>query len=402
MPAPGVGPDMDDEEFLLLNPGPVPVRQPVLDAMAEPMVSHRSADFEAVYERAQDGVEYVFEHSSLDGSSTSAGGTTLLLNGTATMGMEAAVANLVGADDHVVSLVNGKFGRRFARIAERHAGSVTRVEVPWGESIPVDSVADAVGSETDLVTMVHNETSTGLRNPVAAVGELLADHDAHFAVDGVTSVGADEFLVDEWNVDVAITDAQKALESPPGLSAVYVADGVEEHFDGESAPFYEDLDWHIRKAESHQTPFTSAVPLFRGMAEAVEAIEEEGMPDRIARHRRQASAFRAGFDALGLEQFPEVSGETELSNTVTAIQLPDPIYEDADDFFAAIAERNVSISGGQAHLGGQIFRVSNMGSLSSDQIVRGVRVVGEALNEVGIDADVDAGVAAAEEQLAGE
>jgi aspartate aminotransferase-like enzyme len=386
-----------DDDFLLLNPGPVPVRQSVLDAMAEPMVSHRSAAFEAVYERAQAGVEYVFERSTPTERRTSAGGTALLLNGTATMGMEAAVANLVGSDDHVVALVNGKFGRRFARIAERHTDDVTRVDVPWGESIPLSAVEEAVRPDTRLVTMVHNETSTGLQNPVWGVGDLLADHDAHFAVDGVTSVGGDVFCVDDWHVDVAITDAQKALETPPGISAVYVTDGVRDAFDGESAPFYEDLDWHLRKAESHQTPFTSAVPLFRGMAEAVEAIEREGMAARIARHHRQARAFRHGFDALGLEPFPEATDHTVLSNTVTAISLPEPIRDDAEEFFAAVEERGVSISGGQAHLGGEIFRVSNMGSLRGDQVVRGVRAVGEALSAVGIDTDPEAGVAAARE-----
>ncbi|ESP89590.1 pyridoxal-phosphate-dependent aminotransferase family protein [Candidatus Halobonum tyrrellensis] len=389
----------EDEEFLLLNPGPVPVREDVLESMAEPMVSHRSADFEAVYERAQDGLDYVFEHSTPDGSSTSAGGTSLVLNGTATMGMEAAVANLAGDDDEVVSLVNGKFGRRFARIADRHAGSVTRVEADWGDSVDVDDAAAAISDDTAVVTMVQNETSTGLLNPVEAVGELAADHDARFVVDGVTSIGGDEFRVDDWNVDIALTDAQKALEAPPGVSAMYVTDGVEAALDGESAPFYEDLDWHLRKAESHQTPFTSAVPLFRALATAVEAIEAEGMPARIDRHRRQSAAFREGFAALGLDRFPEPTGETELSNTVTAIALPDAIRGDADDFFDAVAERNVSISGGQAHLGGDIFRVSNMGSLPDASVVRGVRVVGEALGDAGVDADVDAGVDAAESRL---
>ena len=386
-----------DDDFLLLNPGPVPVRQQVLDAMAEPMVSHRSAEFEAVYERAQEGVEYVFEQSTPTERQTADGGTALLLNGTATMGMEAAVANLVDPDDHVVALVNGKFGRRFARIAERHSEDVTRVDVTWGESIPLSAVEEAVRPDTRLVTMVHNETSTGLQNPVWGVGDVVADHDAHFVVDGVTSVGGDVFCVDDWNVDVAITDAQKALETPPGISAVYVTSEVQDAFDGASAPFYEDLDWHLRKAESHQTPFTSAVPLFRGMAEAVEAIEREGMPARIDRHHRQARAFRHGFAALGLEPFPDAADHTVLSNTVTAMSLPEPLRGDAEEFFAAVEERGVSISGGQAHLGGEIFRVSNMGSLRGDQIVRGVRAVGEALSAVGIDADADAGVAAARE-----
>jgi aspartate aminotransferase-like enzyme len=390
-----------DEDFLLLNPGPVPVTDEVSAAMDEPMVSHRSSAFEAVYERAQDGLDYIFEESTLDGTATAtdAGGTSLILNGTATMGMEAAVANLVGPGDHVVALVNGKFGRRFARIAERYA-DVTRVEVLWGESIPLDDVAAAVTDDTDLVTMVHNETSTGLLNPVAGVGRIAADHDARFVVDGVTSIGGDVFCIEPWNVDIAITDAQKALAAPPGISAMYVTEDVVDDLDGESAPFYEDLAWHLRKADAHQTPFTSAVPLFRALALAVEDIVDETMPDRITRHRRQAAAFRAGFTEMGLELFANADDATVLSNTVTAVSLPDPVRgDDADAFFGGVEERNVSISGGQAHLGGTIFRVSNMGGLADEAILRGVRAVGEAMAEAGVAVDVDAGTAAARAEL---
>ncbi|XVH32779.1 pyridoxal-phosphate-dependent aminotransferase family protein [Haloferacaceae archaeon DSL9] len=389
-----------NEEFLLLNPGPVPVTDDVLQSMAEPMVSHRSAEFEAVYERAQDGLEYIFTESIRDGSTTNDDGTAVILNGTATMGMEAAVANLVAPGEEVVSLVNGKFGRRFARIAERYTDEVTRVEVEWGESIPVDDVADAVTDETRLVTVVHNETSTGLLNPVESVGEIAADHDALFVVDGVTSIGGDEFKIDDWNVDIAVTDAQKALAAPPGTSAMYITDRAAAELDGESAPFYEDLEWHLRKADQHQTPFTSAVPLFRALAVAVEEIVDEGMPNRIERHRAQSRAFRAGFDAFGLDAFPNADGETELSNTLTAMSLPEGIRGDAaSEFFDAVAERNVSISGGQAHLGGEIFRVSNMGHLTTEQVLRGVRTIGEAFVDAGRDVDVDAGVEAARAEL---
>jgi aspartate aminotransferase-like enzyme len=387
------------EDFLLLNPGPVPVAREAREAMSEPMVSHRSAAFEAVYERAQDHLDYVFEHSTPSGASTSSGGTSLILNGTASMGMEAAVANLADADSEVVAVVNGKFGRRFARIADRHA-DCTRVSFDWGEPVDVDRVADAVSADTDVVTMVQNETSTGLLNPVEAVGEIAADADARYVVDGVTSIGGDEFRIDDWHVDIAVTDAQKALAAPPGVSALYVTDRAAEHIDGESAPFYEDLDWHLRKADSHQTPFTSAVPLFRALAESTADIREEGMPDRIARHRRQSAAFREGFRAMGLESFPRLNDHAEYSNTLTAIRLPAGARgDDAPAFMEAVAARGVSISGGQAHLGGDIFRVSNMGHLTSEQILRGIRTVGEALREVGVDAATEAGLDAARGRL---
>jgi aspartate aminotransferase-like enzyme len=388
----------DADDFLLLNPGPVPLSDAVRRSMDEQMVSHRSAEFEDTYRRAQEGLDYVFTRSTPDEASTAAGGTSLILNGTATMGMEAAVANLVDRDSEVVTLVNGKFGRRFKRIAERHARAEP-VEVDWGESFDLDAVAEAITDDTDVVTMIHNETSTGLLNPVPEVGELARGHDAAFVVDGVTSIGGDEFRIDDWNVDVAITDAQKALAAPPGTSAMFVTDRARERIDGESAPFYEDLDWHLRKAEGHQTPFTSAVPLFRALAVAVEEIREEGMSARIERHRRQSRAFREGFDALGLEAFPTLREGTGKSNTLTAIELPEVVKDDPDAFFGAVGERNVSISGGQAHLGGEIFRVSNMGNFTPEQIVRGVRTVGEAMNDAGFECEVEAGVEAARSVL---
>ena len=387
---------MGDESFLLLNPGPVPVTETVRAAMAEPMVSHRSAEFEAVYERTVAGLDTVFTRSTLDGAPTAADGRSLVLNGTATMGMEAAVANL--APDRVVALVNGKFGRRFARIADRYA-RVDTVDVDWGASFDLADVDAAITDDTDVVTMVHNETSTGILNPVAAVGDLAAHHDAYFVVDGVTSLGGDEFRIDDWYVDVAVTDTQKALAAPPGISAIYATDRAIDAFDGDRAPFYEDLDWHVRKAADDQTPFTSAVPLFRGLAVALGQITAEGMPTRIRRHRRYAAAFRDGFAAMGLALFPDLNPESAYSNTVTAVSLPEAVRDDPAAFFDAVAAQNVSISGGQAHLSGEIFRVSNMGELTPDDIVRGIRAVGMALDESGFDTAVDAGETAARNRL---
>ena len=386
------------EDLLLLNPGPVPLADSVRDVMREPMVSHRSSAFEADYERANDGVKYVFEHSSIDGSQTASGGTSLLLMGTATLGMEAAIANLVGPDSTVVPVVNGKFGRRFRRIAERYA-TVRPVTFDWGESIDIDTVAEAIDDDVDLVAMVHNETSTGLLNPVAAIGELAAQHDAQFVVDGVTSIGGDAFHLDDWGVDIAITDAQKALAAPPGISAVYLAEGIDAIIDGGNAPFYADLPRHVRKVADNQTPFTSAVPLVRAMAASMERIREEGMASRISRHRRQARAFRSAFAEMDLELFPTVTGPSRISNTVTAVSLPDRVRDEPSAFFDAVAERNVSISGGQAHLGGEIFRVSTMGELTSEQILRGVRSIGEALDDIGHSVELEAAIGTAQSEL---
>ncbi|MFB6361835.1 MAG: alanine--glyoxylate aminotransferase family protein [Halobacteriales archaeon] len=389
----------EDEEFLLLTPGPVPLAPEVREAMAEPMVSHRSAEFEAVYERARDGLNKVFERSTLDGTRTSQSGTTLLLNGTATLAMEAAISNVVDQDEEVVALVNGKFGRRLARLGEHYA-RCERIQVDWGESFDLDAVRAAVSDDTAAVTMVHNETSTGLLNPVEAVGDVAADHGANFIVDGVTSIGGDAFRIDDWGVDAAIVGSQKALAAPPGLSGLYLAGEVADRVSGDAGPFYAELPAHRRKAAERQTPYTSAVPLFRGLAVALERLHEEGLPRRIERHRRYAAAFREGFRALGLELFATPNGPSAYSNTVTAVRLPSSIREAPAAFFDAVSDRNVAIAGGQAHLDGELFRVSNMGAIGPPAIERGVRAVGEALAETGLEVRVEDGVAAARKQLA--
>ena len=389
------------DDFLLLTPGPVPLQPPVTDAMTEPMVSHRSASFAETVATLTADLEWIFTHSTLDGYDTTPpdGGTALVLNGTATLGMEAAVSNLVAPGDRVVALVNGKFGERFARIAERYA-AVERVAVPWGEAFDMETVAAAISPTTDLVTMVHNETSTGILNPASGVGRLAAEADARFVLDGVTSIGGDVVCIDDWHVDIAITDAQKALGAPPGISAVYVTDAVTDALDGERGPFYADLPRHLQKAAAAQSPFTSAVPLYRAFAAATAAIREEGMPRRIARHRQQAAAVRAGLEAMGLELFAAVRDVTVHSNTVTAARLPPSLRGEASaPFFDAVAAADVAIAGGQAHLGGEIFRISNMGDHRPAAIERGLAAVADALTTAGVDADADAAVTAAQTVL---
>ena len=388
------------DDFLLLNPGPVPVSNAVRRAMDTPMVSHRSPEFETIYRRAQDGLEHVFTRSTLSGRSTAHDGTALLLNGTATMGMELAIANLVGPDDELVALVNGKFGRRFERIAERYC-SVRTVEVEWGAAFDLEEVAAAIDDDTTVVTMVHNETSTGMLNPVAGVGPIVRDHDAVFVVDSVTSLGGDVFCIDDWCVDIAITDAQKALAAPPGVSGLYITPRAAERASSDTAPFYQDLSWHLRKAEEGQTPFTSAIPLMRAFGAALEEIREEGLSTRIRRHRQQSAALREGLRGLWLDLFPDPSGASVYSHTVTAATLPPSVRETPAPFFRAVRDRNVSISGGQGHLDGRICRVSNQGVLYDEDIVRGVRTIGESLLDVGVTVDLEAALTVTREELRG-
>ncbi|HII51680.1 MAG TPA: alanine--glyoxylate aminotransferase family protein [Halobacteriales archaeon] len=386
------------EDFLMLNPGPVPLSKNVRDEMARTLVSHRSPEFAETYQQFRDGLDYVFRHSTIDGSSSTDNGMSIPLMGTATMGMESAIINLAGPKDEVVALDNGKFGERFVDIADRNC-LVKPIRANWGDSFDMESIKETITSNTHLVAMVHQDTSTGIMNPIKEVGEIAKENGAFFVVDGVSSIGGDEFKIDEWGVDVVVADAQKALASPPGISAIFATEHALESFDNTHAGYYQDLPAYVKTTKQNKTPFTSAVTLVRAFVVALENFKEEGIQNRISRHRTQALANRTAFMDMGLPMFPNLDDHSDYANTVTVVNLPDPISGNSSDFFKAMKQRNVSASGGHAHLKDLILRMSNMGDLSTAQVLRGIQTVGEALCDCGINADTDSALDIAEKIL---
>jgi len=386
------------EDFLMLNPGPVPLSKNVREEMARTLVSHRSPEFAETYQQFRDGLDYVFRHSTIDGRSSTDNGMSIPLMGTATMGMESAIINLAGPKDEVVALDNGKFGERFVDIADRNC-LVKPIRANWGDSFDMESIKETITSNTHLVAMVHQDTSTGIMNPIKEVGEIAKENGAFFVVDGVSSIGGDEFKIDEWGVDVVVADAQKALASPPGISAIFATEHALESFDNTHAGYYQDLPAYVKTTKQNKTPFTSAVTLVRAFVVALENIKEEGIQNRISRHRTQALANRTSFMDMGLPMFPNLYDHSDYSNTVTVVNLPDPISGNSSDFFKAMKQRNVSASGGHAHLKNQILRMSNMGDLSTAQVLRGIQTVGEALCDCGINVDTDSALDIAEKIL---
>lgn len=379
------------EETLLLNPGPVKMRHEVREALSTPMISHRSAEFEAVYDDVRSGFRHLYTHSRTDGRPSEWDGRVLLLNATATLGMEAAVSNFVSPDDTVLALKNGNFGRRFAQIAERHC-RVEEIEIPWGESFDVEAVTEAIRTgEYDMVTAVQTETSSGLRNPIGEIGAAVADTDALFVVDGVSAIGGEYVHPAEWGIDVSVVDAQKAVAASPGVCAMFLSAEALASLDEHQTAFYADLHRTLERSDRSQTPFTSAVTLFFGLQTALEGIREVGVDAWLEDHARRARAWERAARAMGLELFASPAGPSDFANTVTAIELPETVRSDPDAFFGALRERNVFVGGGHAHLSGEIFRLGSMGDLTPADMERGLGAIGEAFHAAGADVDVDAG-----------
>ncbi|OPY50357.1 MAG: phosphoserine aminotransferase [Methanosaeta sp. PtaU1.Bin112] len=322
------------------------------------------------------------------------------MTGSGTLGMDAAVAGIIGHEDKIVTISNGKFGERFTEIGERY-GKCVPVKFDWGMPFDLDRVEAALEEGAKAVAMVHNETSVGLTNPAKEVGRLAKKYDAAFIVDGISSIGGNEFLTDEWNIDIAITGSQKALAVPPGLAVVSVSPRAEEKFLAQSASYYADLKAHLKSARKSpaQTPFTPAVPLFFAMQEALHMAAEEGFAARRERAAKQAESVRSAAKALGIELFPQTNEHSYYSNTVTAMKMPEGVSD--DKLRGGMKKKGVIVSGGQEQLKGKIFRIGTMGVCSSGDLLRTIQTLELILLKEGNIHSCGAGVEAMSRVLDG-
>jgi aspartate aminotransferase-like enzyme len=223
--------NMDLEDSLLMMPGPVSVSTRVLRAMSKPMINHQSTEFAGIYTDCKEILSSVFQTKN----------NIVVINGSGTAGMEAAVGSLTSNGDKVIAIENGKFGERFKDLAALYA-EVVPVVFEWGQSVDLEVVKEKLEEGAKAITLVHNETSAGILNPAAEIGKLAKKHDALFIMDGITSIGGDDVKIDEWGVDVAIVGSQKCLAAPPGLAAGSVSEKAIEVMKGISKrPYYNDL-----------------------------------------------------------------------------------------------------------------------------------------------------------------
>ena len=371
-----------EKEPLLMLPGPVPMPERVRYAMMRQAINHRSAEFGAVYADCVRVLKTAFGTAN----------DLFVISGSGTAGMEAAVAN-VGRDREIACLVNGKFGERLYKISQRY-GKAHEIASEWGTPLNLEALERQLEQGAQVVTLVHNETSAGIKNPAQEVGRLARKYDALFIMDGITSIGGDEVDVDAWGVDIAIVGSQKCLAAPAGLAAVSVSGRAWERLT-KNPPFYLDLAAYRKSAAGKpmETPYTPAVPLFFALREACLLVEEEGLANRIARHRKMAQAVRAAAQAWGLSLFPKIDARHEYSTTATAISYPAGIKD--DEMRGIIKKMGIIIAGGQDHLKGKIFRIGSMGAIGAPEILATLAATQHALHKLGYKVKGDGVEAAA-------
>jgi aspartate aminotransferase-like enzyme len=361
---------MENEPPLLMLPGPVPIPERVRSAMMRQAINHRGKEFGSIYAECVTTLRQIF-------------GTTnglYILSGSGTAAMEAAIANFA-RDRQIASLVNGKFGERLFKIAQRY-GTVHEIPSEWGTPLHLENLEHALEEGAEVVTMVHNETSAGIKNPVEVVGRIAQKHGALLIMDGITSIGGDLVEADRWGVDVAFVGSQKCLAAPAGLSAISVSRKAWDML-VDTRPYYLDLAAYRKSAEGTpmETPYTPAVPLFLALHEALRIVSAEGMSQRIERHKRMATAVRSAAEAWGLRLFPTLDDMHAYSNTVTAIAYPSEVKD--SDLRSIVKGLGIEIAGGQDHLKGRIFRIGHMGAVGATELLATLAAVQYAQKKLG-------------------
>jgi alanine-glyoxylate transaminase/serine-glyoxylate transaminase/serine-pyruvate transaminase len=341
---------------ILLGPGPSDVPARVLAALAAPTIGHLDPEYLAIMDETRGLLQRVFQTENR---------LTLAVPGTGSAGMEACVANLTEPHDQVVVCAAGAFGARMADMADRHGAFVHTLETAWGQTIDAGALADTLKQHpgTKWVGIVHAETSTGAHQPLEEISRVAHAAGALLLVDAVTSLGGHELPVDAWGIDACYSGTQKCLSCPPGLAPVTFSPAALEAMDRRKTKvrsWYLDMSlirnyWSADRVYHHTAP----VNMTYALREALRAVLEEGLDARIARHRRNHLALRAGLETMGISYIPAAS-----LAPLNAVYVP-PGVDDARVRTRLLDDFGIEIGGGLGPFKGKAWRIGLMGASST-------------------------------------
>ncbi len=345
---------------ILLGPGPSPVDDRVLSAMAAPLLGHLDPLFLQCMDDVQSLLRYVFETENR---------VTIPISATGSAGMEAALVNVIEPGDEVVVCINGVFGERMRDIVERAGAKPITVEATWGEAIDVNKIEAALNScQPRALALVHAETSTGVLQDLSGLADLAHARGALLIVDAVTSLGGHPVGVDRNGIDICYSGTQKCLAAPPGLAPVTFNERAVDRIRSRRSKvqsWYLDITmvekyWGDDRTYHHTAP----ISMNYALREALRLIHEEGLEARWRRHELNHRALVAGVEAMGLGM--AVAPANRLWS-LNAISVPDGV--DDARVRSRLLEENIEIGGGLGPMKGKIWRVGLMGSGSTQENV---------------------------------
>jgi len=368
----------------------------VLKVMTQGMIGYLDPDFTKIMDEVTDLIRRVYQTKD---------GRTMALSGTGMAGMEAGFASLVEPGDTVIMCIYGYFCERMVEIGTRVQANVVPLRADWGAPFPAELLEQELKKHKNvkMVSAVHAETSTGVRQPLQDLSRLTREHDALFMVDAVTSLGGVEVAFDDWGMDYAYAATQKCLGCPPGLSPVSLSErALHVAQNRKSKPFtwYLDLGmlanywgWGEKRVYHHTAP----VSMILALREGLRLVLEEGLENRFKRHVRNAAALAAGLRALGLKL---VVPDVYRLSQITLVWIPDGI-DDAEVRGRLLRSHGIEIGAGLGDFAGRVWRIGLMGESSKQEnIITLLSALEKILPEVGYEVAVGSGVKAAEDALA--
>ncbi len=370
------------DKVYLLTPGPTPVHPKALEAMARPIIHHRTKDYERILEGVREGLRYLFQVQD----------EVLIFASSGTGGMEGAVVNCLSQGDKAIVVRGGKFGSRWGEICQAYGIKVLGIDVEWGQSVDPATVAELLQKEPGVraVLVQACETSTGVAHDVKTIGEIVRRYeDTLMIVDAVSALGAYEVPGDAWGLDVVVTGSQKALMLPPGLALVSVSRKAWNFVERSNLPkYYFDFMKERAALSKNQSAYTAAISLVIGLGVVLEEIRREGLENVFARHHRLADGTRKAVEAIGLELLAKESP----SDSVTAIKVPPEI--ECSKLRSLLRDKyRVIIAGGQEKLKDKIFRITHMGYVDAADLTLVLSALEMALGELGYPVKAGTGVA---------
>jgi aspartate aminotransferase-like enzyme len=370
----------------LLSPGPTPVPEKVLLDMAMPMIHHRTSEFSNIFAEVREGLKPIFGTKQ----------DVLMLAGSGTAAMEAAVVNTLNEGDKVLVINAGKFGKRWAEICAAYKLDVMTIDLEWGRSVRPEQVEAKLISNPEIkaVFIQASETSTTAYHPIEEIAKIISLRDETiFIVDGITSVGVYETKMDEWGIDILITGSQKAFMLPPGLALIALSEKAWRFVEKSKIPkFYLNLKKERKSQADNTTSWTPAVSLIIGLKSVLEIMNKEGLQNVYKRHAICAEATRKGLLAMGFE----LLAKDIPSNSATGILLPEGF--DGGKFVKMMREKaGLTFAGGQDHLKGKILRVSHLGYHDFFDTIIALSGLEMGFKQFGLNIELGLGLKAAEE-----
>jgi len=350
-------------------PGPCPCPDEVLKAVGRQMINHRGKEFGGMQGRIIPRLQQCFQTKN----------DVLILTTSGTGGMESAIVNTLSPGDRVLGITIGFFGDRFMDIARTYGAEVIPLSYEWGQAADPGDVKKALKDNPDVkaVLVTHNETSTGITNPLGDIAAAVKAAGKLILVDAVSSLSSINLPVDEWDLDVVVTSSQKGWMVPPGLAFVSISgDAWKANAEARMPRFYFDYMKAKKYLPEGQTPWTPAIPMYFGLDVALDMMLKEGLPHIFARHARVADRVRQWARSRGLELL--AADERYASNTVTAIRAPADM--DVAKFNAMLRdEYGVEIAGGQGNMKGKMFRIGHLGYVTDKDIDEVITALDKAL-----------------------